>query len=355
MRIIRWISGLTGLGIALALLLAYVAPYADPRKFWIPAVFGLGYPYLFLGGLIWTSLLFVLRSRSAWVLLIAMAIGFPYTKEVYHALGPAQGNAAESLNIISFNTKVLGRYENRDISKDLFEFLNRESPDIACLQEVLISPAELRTQIDSGPFKHYWLSSYIEKPGRKQKFGKVILTRHPVLDKGTIEVPGREIRFGSFADIQTPEQIIRIYNIHLQKTLVTEEDYQFIQSEADSDERTFRFSRMLLSKLIRAYRLRADQADELRRHIDSSPYPVVICGDLNDTRLSYVYRTITAAGKGLNDAFIQSGRGIAQTYRGPVPFLRLDFIFASPELTFRGYQSYKTIRSDHKLLQTHIH
>lgn len=355
MKLIRVITGITGLGIAIALVLAYLAPYTDPRKIWLPAVFGLGYPYLFLLGLVWTALLFVIRSRWAWLLLITLGVGFNYTKEVYHALGPAQGNAAQSLQIISFNTKVLGRYEKRDISSELFDFLNKEAPDVACLQEVLISPAELREQIQSGPFTHYWLSSYIEKPGKKQKFGKVILTCHPVKDKGIIEVPGRNIRFGSYADIEFEDRVIRVYNIHLQKTLVTDQDYEFIQNEADSDERTFRYSKALLSKLIKAFRLRANQADELRAHIESSPYPVVICGDLNDTRLSYVYRTITSTGKGLEDAFLVSGRGIAQTYRGPVPFLRLDFIFASEELHFRGFKAYKTIPSDHKLLQTHLH
>lgn len=355
MKLIRAIAGFTGLGIALALLMAYVSPFVDPRKIWIPAVFGLAYPYLFLLGLVWTALLFFIRSLWAWLLLIVLASGFNYTREVYHPFGPAQGNAAQSIQIVSFNTKVLGRYENRDISAELFQFLNKESPDIVCLQEVLISPGELREYIKTGPFKHYWLSSYIEKPGKKQKFGKVILTGHPVKDKGILEVPGSTIRFGSFADIEIDKKIVRVYNVHLQKTLVTDQDYQFIQNEADGDERTIRFSRALLSKLIKAYKLRASQADELRAHIQTCPYPVVVCGDLNDTRLSYAYRTITGAGKGLEDAFLESGRGIAQTYRGPVPFLRLDFVLASPELRFRAYKTYKNIASDHKLLQTHLH
>ena len=62
-----------------------------------------------------------------------------------------------------------------------------------------------------------------------------------------------------------------------------------------------------------AFQKRAQQADQVSRHIQASPYPVIVCGDFNDTPVSYSYRTIR---KDLQDAYTGSGRGIGNTYSG---------------------------------------
>ncbi len=61
-------------------------------------------------------------------------------------------------------------------------------------------------------------------------------------------------------------------------------------------------------------------ADEIRQ----SPYPVMVCGDFNDTPNSYAYFKIR---DGLQDAFHSKGFGIGATYAGISPTLRIDYIF----------------------------
>ena len=104
---------------------------------------------------------------------------------------------------------------------------------------------------------------------------------------------------------------IRIYNIHLQSNWI----------------KTMKLS----------YQTRANEAVIIKKHIDNSPYPVIICGDFNDTPISYTYTKIS---NNLSDAFKQSGIGIGSSYIG-VPFLRIDYILHDKKYKSYSYKKHK--------------
>ena len=93
-----------------------------------------------------------------------------------------------------------------------------------------------------------------------------------------------------------------------------------------------------------AFRKRAHQADVLSDHIHTSPYPVIVCGDFNDTPVSYTYHKIRGD---LVDAFIESGRGIGNTYSGMFPSYRIDYILHSRNLRSGGFETVRVDYSDH--------
>ncbi|MBK6641784.1 MAG: hypothetical protein IPG39_11360 [Bacteroidetes bacterium] len=99
----------------------------------------------------------------------------------------------------------------------------------------------------------------------------------------------------------------------------------------EQDEETVARTRNILKRLKKAFIKRAAQADMISKHIGTSPYPVIVCGDFNDTSLSYTYKTISA---GLLDAFRESGSGMGSTYTGPIPGLRIDYIPAFRTVLF---------------------
>ena len=74
--------------------------------------------------------------------------------------------------------------------------------------------------------------------------------------------------------------------------------------------------------------LRAAQVDSIAVVVEAWRSRCIVCGDFNDTPMSYVYRTMA---KGLNDAFSQCGSGYSHTFRG---FFNMEFTQADMELSF---------------------
>lgn len=68
----------------------------------------------------------------------------------------------------------------------------------------------------------------------------------------------------------------------------------------------------LVLKMKSNYLKRAEQADTIHAEIERSPYPVLVCGDFNDTPASYTYRQIR---KGLIDGFRDCGSDYQYTFR----------------------------------------
>ena len=101
----------------------------------------------------------------------------------------------------------------------------------------------------------------------------------------------------------------------------------------------------LLQKLITAYQLRAEQALKVIEHMKQSPYEVVICGDFNDTPMSYIYNQFYT---NYTDAFKNCSKGIGVTYAGKVPAGRIDYIFHSNILETSNFKIQREIFSDHK-------
>ena len=77
--------------------------------------------------------------------------------------------------------------------------------------------------------------------------------------------------------------------------------------------------------------------------MQSSPYPIILCGDFNDTPLSYAYNTISA---NLKDTFKESGKGIGQTFV-KIPALRIDYILHEKKIRSLNYKQHKKKLSDH--------
>lgn len=85
--------------------------------------------------------------------------------------------------------------------------------------------------------------------------------------------------------------------------------------------------------------------------VKASPYPVIFCGDINDTPVSYCYRQISNC---LTDAFLESSNGVGNTYIGKIPSNRIDYIFHSKNLQSTEFLTHDIEFSDHKPISTYI-
>jgi endonuclease/exonuclease/phosphatase family metal-dependent hydrolase len=98
-------------------------------------------------------------------------------------------------------------------------------------------------------------------------------------------------------------------------------------------------------KLANAYRIRAQQARLIALEIGKSPYPVIVCGDFNDTPTSFAYHRIA---KNLEDSFIKSGKGTGNTYNNTLlPPIRIDYILHSKIFQSSAFSVLNAPYSDH--------
>ena len=137
-----------------------------------------------------------------------------------------------------------------------------------------------------------------------------------------------------WADVIVHRDTVRVYNNHMQSTQISEDDKQFLGAMAavpDSarDDR----AKGIVRKLVRNFRVRATQADS-----------VIVCGDFNDTPMSYTYRRLRGD---LTDAFARKGRGMIYTYRGFLGVFRIDYLFHSDDFETVDYDSEQPLWSDH--------
>ena len=78
--------------------------------------------------------------------------------------------------------------------------------------------------------------------------------------------------------------------------------------------------------------------------MDSSKYPVIVCGDLNDVPNSYSYFII---GEKMKNAFAEKGTGIGRTFYSVSPTLRIDDIFCDERFSVQQFVRVKKKLSDH--------
>jgi endonuclease/exonuclease/phosphatase family metal-dependent hydrolase len=89
----------------------------------------------------------------------------------------------------------------------------------------------------------------------------------------------------------------------------------------------------------------------VRELLEKSPYPLIVCGDFNDSPASYSYYTIK--GK-LKDSFKESGFGMSRTYIGKMPSFRIDYILHDAKWQSFDYKTNRLNFSDHKMISCTI-
>ena len=128
---------------------------------------------------------------------------------------------------------------------------------------------------------------------------------------------------------------------------MTKKEYEDINEITSVEDSLLLNSRTVLSKMKTAMKYRSTQADVVRQILDDSPYPKILCADLNDIPNSYTYFTIRGE---MQDAFLEKGFGIGRTFSSLSPTLRIDYVFTDPNFTIKQFTRVVKSLSDHYLL-----
>ncbi|MCF6170332.1 MAG: endonuclease/exonuclease/phosphatase family protein [Bacteroidales bacterium] len=336
---------------ALALLLSLVASRIPPTITTFFAVFGLLYPVLLLANIFFVLFWTFLKNKMLLVSLLIISAGYNnLSHNVRFTFRRETANQQDAVHLITYNVERFGLSVSEEKFKktrnEVFLFLKGEDPGIVCLQEyhgkgkTLYEPLqEMKTGLGA---TSYYYESYFN-PRYQQLTGLVIFSKYEAVNKGKLKFEGSRT-FGIFTDLLIHNDTVRVFNIHLASIQLIPADIDFVVNPGQDKEEMGLHAMKIYTKLSEAFQLRELQMAFLKDEIKSSPYPVILAGDFNDTPSSFVYRSLTGQ---IEDCFAEDGRGFGRTYAGQLPLLRIDFIMKSPEFNTLDYRRYNIRLSDH--------
>ena len=171
-----------------------------------------------------------------------------------------------------------------------------------------------------------------------------IYSNYPQINKATVSIKGERMNNTCiYSDIVIKSDTIRVYNVHLASNWFKKSDYSFINKPSINTDSLKKGISSITERMKSSYQKRANEVLAIKEHMQTSPYPIILCGDFNDTPLSFAYSTIS---KNLNDSFKESGKGIGQSFI-KIPGLRIDYILHDSTLKSSNYKKYDQKLSDH--------
>ncbi|WP_291859579.1 endonuclease/exonuclease/phosphatase family protein [Marinilabilia sp.] len=358
-RLFRSISLIVTLVLAFGLIASMAVIYVSPVRIHVITFLGFLFPALWLINLLILFVHIFRKSPRLIIPLLVLALSWNQWNNVFQLTGE---KAPEQLNtpvkVMSYNTRMFDYYEwsgQTETPEGIYQFIREENPDIICFQEYFTSnrkegyhPNQTKARFRALGYNHI---EYRFDNGRGTGYGIATFSKFPIVKKGSLPFSDSK-NMSIFTDINVKGKIVRIFNNHLESIGFKENDFNVIDSlkfEMDAQQR--QGIKQIVKKMSRAFRQRSSQAEILARHIGNSPYPVVVCGDFNDTPISYVYRTMRGD---LKDAFRESGSGFGGTYNGRLPSLRIDYIFHAPSFQSYDFKRHDIEFSDHYPVSTLI-
>jgi len=354
----------------ISLLLAYAASYISPAHYWIFAFFGLAYPFLVLFNLIFVMIWLIFWKKYIWISIIVILLGLNHLLAIIQfRKSPSNIVSSGSMKMLSYNVHSLyemhkpnekNKIKERMLSK-VTDFLVQQNPDILCIQEFFIRSEDslkVLQKFTEGLHTHYYsIKNYLDITDKRKIFAIASFSRYPITGLGHLRTNNHNI-FAIYTDLAVGKDTIRVYNIHLESIRFGKGDYSFyaqLTDQVKEPEDNFDLSEgvfNIFSKLKKAFILRAAQVDVLKKNIKHSPYPVIVCGDFNDTPASYTYHTMTS---GLNDSFCKAGTGfLGSTYGGDFPSFRIDYILYDDNFVASNYTKNNIDLSDHFPVQVFL-
>ncbi len=341
------------------LLISYLAPYVSPENFSFIAFFGLSFPLLVATNIVFVIYWTILLKKKAFYSLVILLFGLPIIHHyVQFSFDKAPNKSKNVIKVMQYNVKVFDLYNwthNMETRTKMFNLINAESPDVMCFQEFFSRDSSKFDNLDSivnmqkAKFVHV---EYTTEARLHQHFGIATFSSYPIISKGKIDFGYKSNNICIYTDIKYGDDTARIYNMHLQSIAFALNDYKYIEElEKDMEKEDLEQSKNILRRLKIAFVKRAKQADLISASIANCRYPIILCGDFNDTPASYTYHSISS---NLKDAFVESGNGLGRSYVGKFPSFRIDYILHSNK--FKAY-NFKTIReelSDHYPVVTYL-
>ncbi|MFI3266547.1 MAG: endonuclease/exonuclease/phosphatase family protein [Rikenellaceae bacterium] len=343
---------------AVLLVVIYWGSSVNPNDFWPFAFLTLGMPIVMI-----INFLLILYWIFRWKLivvipLVAMLIGINNISAFYKPSFSKDYNNDVPRNAIKIVSYNVGGFFNMEkdgrmvsIVDTATSFVKSLEPDIICFQEYEANYKNSKYEIDSllGDWKYSQTFYTMASDDGVNGWGLAVYSKYPILKHGGIEYLSNN---GSmWVDLLVGKDTVHLFNNHLQSMCISREEKGMFDPVQDKEHMAKEKIRGLVYKMRENFRLRANQADTMATIISKYDNRVIVCGDFNDTPLSYTYRTMRG---NLLDTFIESGSGLVNTYRDLFGIFRIDYVLHSKDISSINFEVIDNGLSDHKAVKSTV-
>ncbi len=320
---------------------AYILPFLAPKLFPILSVLTLFLPLMLILNLLFFGYWLIQLKRQLLLSGIVLLLGITFVNKFYKFSETNLPKEENDFVVMSYNVRLFNLYDwiDRDVSTPISSFVKEQTPDILCIQEY-----SKRNEVDFRVYKH----KYIFIEGKNTKLGQAIFSKYPIVNEGVIPFPN-STNNAVYADIKRGKDTIRVYSMHLQSIKITPDVHEIDENiqgvSQDQSKRMFR-------RMSTSFKSQQHQAEIIKRHKADCPYPIIICGDLNNSPFSFVYRSVKGD---LNDAFEEAGSGFGATYSFKYYPARIDYIFTDKKFKVKQFNAFPDFKnSDHFPIVTRL-
>ena len=326
---------ITGFSLVTVLLLclSVASTYISPEKIRLLSLAGLAFP-IFLGGTVFMFFISLLFAwRRSWIPLVGLLLCSTTVYQYFPINFPSPA-PKQSLKVMTYNTAGFGMWTGSNKNKNdnngdnrLVRDILRENPDIVGYQEGFY-----------GSQYHEHVEPMLKRNGMYHK--SVLssdnyigcISRYPILETDTIcktDVTNAvlfKIKLSNADTLYFVVTHLKSMGLSEEERKTFKENVEQLRDDDSNDSLNYDGLFHLARKIARASEPRARQADIIAKFIEENKHRnLIVCGDFNDTPVSYTYQTIASAGN-LDDAFVQSGNGLGRTFNRHAMVVRIDHI-----------------------------
>lgn len=319
--------------LVIATLIAYLLPFLAPKWFPFLSVLTLFLPLFLVFNLLFFIYWLIQLKKYIFVSGLVLLLGITFINKFYNLQPTELPKTTSDFTIMSYNVRLFNKFkwdQKANIPAQIAKLVEDKNPDILCVQEY--------SDLEKTKFSVYKYKQ-IFKEGKNIIVGNAIFSKYKIIDKGVINFPN-STNNAVFADIIKDNDTLRVYSMHLQSIKIsTDIDDEEIQKMDESK------TKYIFRKISNAFTKQQEQALLLKQHYSQCKFKKIICGDMNNSAFSYVYRTIKGP---MQDTFETNGSGFGETYRFKYYPARIDYIFVDKAIQVKSFETLNDFHnSDH--------
>lgn len=328
---------------------SYLSVFISPETISLASFFGLYFIPIACLNLILLTVAVLRRSTSFWIPFLALVPSLFLGEFFYQPQREAQPHRDGEIKIMTYNVGLfsLGSAEmTRDDRREaVMKFIRSESPDIVCLQEYSVrDTASIRRYFKE--YRYVCHSMFVHRHGAWT--GNLTLSKLPIRESGVVTFPESR-NLSLWCDIEHNGRLYRLFNNHLESNSIS------LTSLLNKfGERSDGFTSELEKahgKMRVSVSRRSRQTNGILKNISECRKPSIVCGDFNDTPVSYTFHRLCS---GRKDTFCEAGHGAGATYSMLWPLLRIDFTLIPESSSALDHRTEKIPYSDHYPVITRI-